>query len=116
MAVEWKCVDLALFDQLPRSDATLQVVIEAKKMDNSCFSATSQAMSYADGKAACHRLIVTDGVRYGVYIRTGIQPFKPYAYMNLARLRPGYPVYECKGAKDALLAWPQNGERVKPNI
>jgi hypothetical protein len=104
MAVEWNHVDVALFEQLPRSDRTLRVVVEAKKMDSSCLSALSQAMSYATGKSACSRLIVTDGLRYGIHIRSGLEPFSLYAYMNLARLREVYPVYECKGAKDALLA------------
>jgi hypothetical protein len=104
MAVEWKSVDLALFEQLPRSDSTLQVVVEAKKMNNSCLSAVLQASSYTKGKAACHRLIVTDGIRYGIYIRKGVEDFSLYAYLNLARLMQDYPVYECKGAKDALLA------------
>jgi hypothetical protein len=54
MVVEWNHVDLALFEQLPRSESTLRVVVEAKKMDNSCLSAMSQAMSYAEGKVACH--------------------------------------------------------------
>lgn len=104
MAVEWNRVDVALFEQLPRSDSTLQVVVEAKKMDNSCLSAFSQAATYAVGKEGCDRLIVTDGIRYGVYLRKEAEPFSLYAYMNLARLRRDYPVYECKGAKDALLA------------
>lgn len=104
MAVEWNHVDLALFDQLPRSDNTLRVVVEAKKMDNSCLTAMSQAMSYAEGRPACHRLIVTDGLRYGVYVRSGTEPFQLHAYLNLTRLRQDYPIYLCKGAKDALLA------------
>ena len=104
MAVEWNHVDVALFEQLPRSDQSLQVVVEAKKMDNSCLSAAPQGISYTEGRASCHRMIVTDGIRYGIFIRKGVEPFKLYAYMNLARLRQDYPVYECKGAKDALLA------------
>jgi len=104
MAVEWHRVDVALFEQLPRSDSTLQVVVEAKKMDNSCLTAFPQATTYADRKSECHRLIVTDGIRYGIYIRKGVELFKLYAYMNLARLRQDYPAYGCKGAKDALLA------------
>jgi hypothetical protein len=102
--MEWNHVDVALFERLPRSDATLQVVVEAKKMDNSCLTAVSQASAYAHGKSACHRLIVTDGIRYGIYLRKGDEDFRLYAYMNLARLMEDYPVYECKGAKDALLA------------
>ena len=86
MAVEWNHVDLALFNQLPRRDESLRVVVEAKKMDNSCLTAMSQAMSYAQGKSGCHRLIVTDGLRYGVYIR-GQEVFNLYAYLNSTRLR-----------------------------
>ena len=104
MAVEWNHVDVALFEQLPRSDESLRVVVEAKKMENSCLSAMSQAMSYAEGKLVCHRLIVTDGLRYGVYIRGELESFRLYAYLNLTRLRHDYPIYECKGAEDALLA------------
>lgn len=104
MAVEWNHVDVALFEQLPRSDKTLRVVVEAKKMDNSCLTAMSQAMAYANGKISCHRLIVTDGLRYGVYTRHETEQFKLYAYLNLARLKKDYPVYECNGAEEALLA------------
>jgi hypothetical protein len=105
MAVEWNHVDVALFEQLPREDKSLRVVVEAKKMDNACLSAAYQAMSYAQTRPQCRRLIVTDGLRYGVYVRTGTEPsFKLHAYLNLARLRHDYPAYECGGAEDALLA------------
>jgi len=104
MAVEWNRVDLALFERLPRSDETLQVVVEAKKMGNSCLSAKSQAMAYAAGKAGCHRLIVTDGLRYGVYSHGKSGKFELFAYLNLARLRRHYPIHECHGAEEALLA------------
>lgn len=104
MAVEWNHVDVALFERLPRVDESLRVVVEAKKMDNSCLSAVSQAMSYAQTRPQCHRLIVADGMRYGVYVRSDTEPFKLHAYMNLARLRHHYPVYGCGGAEDALLA------------
>lgn len=104
MAVEWNHVDVALFEQLPRSDESLRVVVEAKKMGNSCLAAMSQAMAYANGKAGCHRLIVTDGLRYGVYIRNELESFRLYAYLNLTRVRHDYPAYKCEGAEDALLA------------
>lgn len=104
MAVEWKHVDVALFDQLPREDKNLQVVVEAKKMDNSCLSAKSQAMAYAEGKRSCHRLIVTDGLRYGVFTRIREEEFKLYAYLNLTNLKRHYPILECFGAEQALLS------------
>lgn len=104
MAIEWNRVDVALFHQLPRSDATLRVVVEAKRMDRSCLTALSQAEAYAKGKEQCHRLIVTDGMRYGVYVRSGGDAFELYAYLNLARLRDAAPAYFCHGAREALLA------------
>jgi len=113
MAVEWNHVDVALFDQLPRTDPSLRVVVEAKKMDNSCLTAMSQAASYAEGKIGCHRLIVTDGLRYGVYTRNQVEAFRLYAYMNLTRLRHDYPIYGCRGAEDALLAM---APEWKPNV
>lgn len=103
MAVEWNRVDLALFDSLPRRDDSLRVVVEAKKMDRSCLTAVSQARSYADGKFRCDRLIVTEGIRYGVFVRDG-HDFRLHAYMNLSRFRTGYPVYGCGGVEDALMA------------
>ncbi|MFZ1291247.1 MAG: hypothetical protein WAR79_14215 [Melioribacteraceae bacterium] len=102
MAVEWNNVDVALFNQLPRNDSNLTVVVEAKKMDNSCLSAFSQAEQYAKGKTTCERLIVSDGLRYGVYFKEKGQ-FILKAYMNLTNLREEYPIYNCSGVKDALL-------------
>lgn len=104
MAVEWNRVDVALFEKLPRQDATLQAVVEAKLLKSSCLSAYSQALDYSKGKSSCHRLIVTDGTRYGVYIRDQTEEFRLFAYLNLAELMQDYPIYSCKGAKDALLA------------
>jgi hypothetical protein len=104
MAVEWNRVDVALFERLPRGDDTLQIVVEAKNMGNSCLSAKSQAMAYANGKPGCHRLIVTDGLRYGVYTRGDGGQFHLYAYLNLARLQRHYPIMECQGAEEALLS------------
>jgi hypothetical protein len=104
MAIEWNYLDVGLFDSLPRSDETLQVVVEAKKMDNSCLSAKAQAAGYAEKRPACRRVIVTDGIRYGVYVKTESGAFELYAYLNLSRLRDEYPIYPCHGTEEALLA------------
>ena len=104
MAVEWRSVDLALFERLPREDESLRVVVEAKKMGSSCLSAVSQASQYADGREQCNRLIVTDGIRYGVFERSKGGAFTPHAYLNLAQLRLNYPILECAGAPAALWA------------
>ena len=105
MAIEWNKIDIALFSKLPRDKASVSVVVEAKKMGAASLSAFTQAKKYSKEYPDCKRVIVTDGLRYGVYVRKSGEDFgeKPYAYMNLNRLRDEYPVYECKGVRDAIL-------------
>lgn len=103
MAIEWNRVDVALFNSLPRRDEQLTVVVEAKKKDNSCLSALSQAQAYAESRPSCRRVIVTDGIRFGVFVRSASE-FSLHAYMNLTRLRNTYPVYHCGGVNMAMLA------------
>lgn len=103
MAVEWNRVDVALFSSLPRCDENLGVVVEVKRMDKSCLTAISQAQGYAQTRHNCHRLIVTDGIRYGVYVKEQDE-FTLHAYMNLTELKDNYPIHECHGTKMALLA------------
>lgn len=106
MAIEWSRIDIALFSKLPRDKESVSVVVEAKRMDGACLSAFFQAKSYSKKYPNCNRIILTDGLRYGVYVRESGKNFddKPNAYMNLTRLRDEYPVYECNGAREAILA------------
>lgn len=107
MAIEWNNIDVALFNKLPREDGNLAAVVEAKKKSSSCLSARGQAEAYAltDGRQTCERLVVTDGIRYGIYLRDKHEGFSdgPDAYLNLTRLVPRYPVLGCHGAKEALV-------------
>ncbi len=106
MAVEWKEIDIALFDRLPRADRNLEVVVEVKKLGLSCLSANTQGAEYAcvSGRERCNRLVVTDGIRYGVYVKktNGTFPESPTAYMNLDRMVRSYPVLGCEGTPKAL--------------
>jgi hypothetical protein len=113
MAIEWNYVDVALFSTLPREDVNLSVVVEAKKKGSSCLSALSQARDYAQARGGCQRLIVTDGIRFGIYIRVQDE-FALHAYMNLTDLKDNYTIYGCHGTKMALLAmtpeWKRSAE------
>ena len=111
MAIEWNKMDLALFSRLvhsdegARNDNNLDVVVEAKKVWHACLLAKEQVESYAKERGNCSRLIVTDGLRYGVFLQKREKDdFELYAYLNLIRLRSEYPIYNCKGAKEALAA------------
>lgn len=110
MAIEWGNVDLALFKSLPRDDKTLLAVVEAKPKGFSCLNAREQAHGYTKktGRDECKRLIVTDGIRYGIYLRDPEHDFKKYpdAYLNITRMRESYPILhpsgKCDGAKEAF--------------
>jgi len=102
MAVEWKYVDVALFGKLPREADNLKVVVEVKRIGNSCLTAVTQAEGYALKYKGCERLIVTDGIRYGVFVRKN-ERFFLSAYVNLTKLRNEYPIYDCGGLIEAVL-------------
>ncbi len=104
MALEWSNIDIALFSRMPRKDEHLSVVVEAKKVGYACLSAIWQAQNYASKYPNCRRIVVTDGLRYGIFTRDKNKKFSLYAYLNLTRLRKKYPIYECKGAQEAILA------------
>ncbi len=105
MALEWGKIDIALFSRMPRKDEHLSVVVEVKKVGNACLSwAVSQAKNYASKYPNCRRLVVTDGLRYGIFTMDENKEFALYAYLNLTRLRNEYPIYECEGAQEAILA------------
>ena len=104
MAIEWNNIDVALFSSLPREDDSLSVVVEAKRIKAASLSALPQAENYAEDYNKCRRIVLTDGLRYGIFTRKKGKDFSLSAYMNLTRLRNKYPIYKCNGAKDALLA------------
>lgn len=103
MAIEWNHVDISLFDKLPRNDENLIAVVEAKKKNNSCLTAYSQAERYSQNKTNCNRLVVTDGLRYGVFIKD-IDTYQLFAYMNLTEFKSQYHIYDCAGIEEALWA------------
>ncbi|MXW50306.1 MAG: hypothetical protein F4X81_01280 [Gammaproteobacteria bacterium] len=117
IALEHNRIDVALFSRLPREDedkANLAVVVEAKALHKACLGAFEQAKRYAQQYSNCNRIIVTDGLRFGVFVREGEawpEDLKPYAYLNVRRLRSSYPIYreqesgyELLGAKQAIHA------------
>ena len=103
-AVEWKRVDVALFERMPSTDKTLACVVEAKLLGKSVFNPYGQATSYAKqtGRAACTRLIVTDGIRYVLH-RSVEDKFQVEAYLNILEMRDSYEIFGCGGAVESIL-------------
>ncbi len=69
MAIEWNNIDIALFSELPRKYGFLNLVVEVKKLNAPALSAFKQAKGYALKSKKCRRVIVTDGLRYGVFTK-----------------------------------------------
>ena len=90
-AIEWNDIDVALFQQMPSQDNTLDCVVEAKSLEKSVLRYFEQAKNYAnqEGRSACKRIIVTDGIRYAVYRRKH-DDFDLDAYLNILRMRREY--------------------------
>lgn len=85
IAVEWRCIDVALFSALPRTSEKCRFVIEVKRLGAGVEGALDQAKGYVAALGRPIDVIVTDGVRYRLY--AGADDFAPLAYANLARLK-----------------------------
>lgn len=99
--------DLALYPNGNRDEYKPIVLVEVKKLNQSCLAAEAQIRRYADEQKYVRRLVLTDGIRYALFIRHDGEtefPKNPSAYLNIAQPRSSYPIYgDCLGAGDALL-------------
>jgi len=84
-AVEWRRIDLALFDALPRTPESCRFVIEAKRLGTGLEGARKQAKAYVEMLGVPRDVVVTDGFRYRMFSCEA--DFAPVAYANLARLK-----------------------------
>ena len=85
IAVEWRRIDVALFDALPRQPASCRFVIEAKRLGSGLEGARRQAEDYVLKLGVTRDVVVTDGFRYRAFDCE--DDFAPVAYANLARLK-----------------------------
>ena len=85
IAVEWRRIDVALFDALPRQPESCRFVIEAKRLGSGLEGAHRQAKDYVLKLGVTRDVVVTDGFRYRAFDCE--DDFTPVAYANLARLK-----------------------------
>ena len=85
IAVEWRRIDVALFDALPRTPESCRFVIEAKRLGTGLEGAREQAKAYVETLGVPREVVVTDGFRYRLF--SCEDDFAPVAYANLARLK-----------------------------
>ena len=96
-----KKIDITLYSRLPRSTENMIALVEAKRKDNSVFRAFDQVKDYARTLPGVNRLIVTDGIRYGIYLKVNDE-WNIHAYMNLTRFKKECKIYNCHGILEAL--------------
>jgi hypothetical protein len=85
IAVQWRHIDVAVFQALPRIPENCHLVIEAKRLGAGVEGALEQAKGYVQALELPRDVVVTDGVRYRMY--DAAKSFEPLAYANLARLK-----------------------------
>lgn len=85
IAVEWRRIDVALFDSLPRTPESCRFVIEAKRLGTGLEGARGQAQEYVELLGVVRDVVVTDGFRYRAF--DSQENFEPIAYANLINLK-----------------------------
>lgn len=83
VGIQWRRIDVALFDALPRSPESCRFVMEAKRLTAGVDGALEQAQRYVGELGSPRDIVVTDGVRYRLY--DSAHDYAPAAYANLAR-------------------------------
>jgi len=101
--IEWKNIDVALFDTPYSKQSRPLVIIESKRLWDGLRFAPDQAIEYAQQYPACSRFIVSDGIRYKLFVIDD-NKWRYSAYMNLLapkRIHPYEP--EVDGAVSFFL-------------
>jgi hypothetical protein len=103
--IEWKNVDVALFQDVYQRGKDPLVILESKRMGEGIGFAERQAQRYAKDYPGCSRLVVSDGIRYHLYIKQGgnwdmERDFK--AYVNLLNLKERHPYWSHIGGAPEL--------------
>jgi hypothetical protein len=103
--IEFRKIDVALFDRPYSSGDQPVTVIESKRLhDGLGTGVAAQAAAYAASYASVSSLVVSDGFRYKLSERDA-GGWTDVAYANLLNLRDRHPLNEeVKGARDLFVA------------
>lgn len=101
--IEWKNIDIALFDKPYSENSRIRIIIESKRLWDGLLYAPAQAEDYSSNYSSCGLLVVSDGIRYKLY-RKEKDDWSYYAYMNLMAPKIRHPyLQEVRGAVDFFL-------------
>jgi hypothetical protein len=89
--IEWASMDVVLFDTPYKKDSSKPlVIIESKRLFDGLRYAPDQATNYAKSYPSCGRFIVSDGIRYKLFLRKDEQ-WRHAAYMSLVAPKRTHP-------------------------
>jgi hypothetical protein len=89
--IEWMNMDVVLFDTPYKShNSQPLVIIESKRLFDGLRYAPDQATNYARSYPSCIRFVVSDGIRYKLFLREG-DGWRHAAYMNLTAPKRSHP-------------------------
>jgi hypothetical protein len=106
LGIEWRKIDVAIFDRLPATPQHCIAVCEAKKLGVSLSAAYQQAQSYIQRQQllSCRLIITTDGKSLYTYRRSEREwPGEPTGYINLCKIRASYAMPERTSSVDTLV-------------
>ena len=92
IAIKWRDIDVALLDPPQREPGNVRFVIEAKRLGYGLEGALDQAKGYVtklDVPPETVHIIVTDGIRYRLYVAGPEGGYSQAAYANFERLKLG---------------------------
>jgi hypothetical protein len=89
--IEWANMDIVLFDTPYNQNSSKPlVIIESKRLFDGLRYAPEQAAKYADSWPSCTRFVVSDGIRYKLFLREG-EHWRHAAYTSLIAPRRMHP-------------------------
>ncbi|MDR3407631.1 MAG: hypothetical protein P4L68_03925 [Methylovirgula sp.] len=89
--IEWWNMDVVLFDTVYKKDTSKPlVIIESKRLFDGLRYAPEQATNYAKSYPTCDRFIVSDGIRYKLFLREA-EEWRFAAYMSLTTPTQKHP-------------------------
>jgi len=105
--IEWRNTDLSFFSRIYNRGDEPCMILESKRMGEGLGYAEKQVQRYASDMPGCKRLIVSDGIRYYLYVKQEEKwDFEKdlKAYANLLRLKGRHPyLIHVGGAPDLFL-------------
>lgn len=102
--IEFRYIDVALFDEPYRPEEAPAVIVESKRPDTGLGTTVDQARGYAAEYPACRALVVTDGFRYRLFERASHEEvgWRESAYANLLRPLQRHPYKQTVGGAAEL--------------